>query len=103
MGKLVRTTLDRAEKLYPECPSCGMATLHPGERTGWSCWNCGAAPESLLEIPARAAPGSVYPCRWCGGTTTRLISEPGRSDRGVWQVLHCTACGATHARYVGGT
>jgi ribosomal protein L37AE/L43A len=92
--------MESADRLFPECPSCGMATLHPGEQSGWTCWNCGAAPESALEMPTLALAGSVYECRWCSSTSTRLVSEPGRTARGVWQVFHCGSCGATHARYI---
>ncbi|HEV2166167.1 MAG TPA: hypothetical protein VGS23_04210 [Thermoplasmata archaeon] len=93
---------EASESLFPECPSCGMATLHPGERSGWTCWNCGAAPETPSGTPIPATRGSVYVCRWCRSTSTRLVSEPGRTHRGVWQVFHCQGCGATHARYLPG-
>ncbi len=92
--------MESAEKLFPECPSCGMATLHPGERSGWTCWNCGATPETPFELPVRAEPGVRYPCRWCHEKATRLVSEPGRTARGTWQVLHCRSCGATYAQYL---
>ncbi len=85
--------------LFPACPSCGMNTLHPGESGGWTCWNCGAVPTDEEAFPPLAVEGATYPCRWCGRVATRLVSEPGRTPRGVWQVMACDACGAVHARY----
>jgi uncharacterized Zn finger protein len=77
-----------------------MNTLHLGEIEGWTCWNCGLVVKNRVGFPERVSRGERYPCRWCGNVSTRLISEPGRTERGVWQVLQCTQCGATHAHYL---